>query len=91
MPNGNYRTPLREAKHQRDLLKDYFNHVGSLAVQEDRTEADIYQSFSGQIIPRTFMLAGVAQISNTFPKKILSISSKFQNYFEPNHKSPKSV
>ena len=24
----NFRNPLREAKHQRDLLKDYFNHVG---------------------------------------------------------------
>ena len=32
----NFRNPLREAKHQRDLLKDYFNHVGALAGQEDR-------------------------------------------------------
>ena len=32
----NLRNPLREAKHQRDLLKDYFNHVGALAGQEDR-------------------------------------------------------
>ena len=32
----NLRNPLREAKHQRDLLKDYFNHVGQLAGQEDR-------------------------------------------------------
>ena len=30
------RSPLREARHQRDLLKDYFNHVGALAGQEDR-------------------------------------------------------
>ena len=32
----NLRNPLREAKHQQDLLKDYFNHVGALAGQEDR-------------------------------------------------------
>ena len=36
MPDDNYRNPSREAKHQRDLLKDYFNHVGALAGQEDR-------------------------------------------------------
>ena len=36
VPNGNYRNPLREAKHQKVLLKDYFNHVGALAGQEDR-------------------------------------------------------
>ena len=34
--DDNFRTPSREAKHQRDLLKDYFNHVGILAGQEDR-------------------------------------------------------
>ena len=32
----NLRNQSREAKHQRDLLKDYFNHVGALAGQEDR-------------------------------------------------------
>ena len=32
----NLRNPSREAKHQQDLLKDYFNHVGALAGQEDR-------------------------------------------------------
>ena len=32
----NLRNPSREAKHQRDLLKDYFNHVGAPAGQEDR-------------------------------------------------------
>ena len=36
VPDENYRNPLREAKHQRDLLKEYFNHVGALAGQEDR-------------------------------------------------------
>ena len=36
MPNENYRNPLKEAKHQRELLKDYFNHMGALAGQEDR-------------------------------------------------------
>ena len=32
----NFKDPSRETKHQRDLLKDYFNHVGALARQEDR-------------------------------------------------------
>ena len=36
VPDDNYRNPLREAKHQRDLLIDYFSHVGALAEQEDR-------------------------------------------------------
>ena len=31
----NFRNPSREAKHQRDLLKDNFNHVGALAGQEE--------------------------------------------------------
>ena len=35
VPNENYRNPLREAKHQRELLKDYFNHAGALAGQEE--------------------------------------------------------
>ena len=30
------RNPSREAKHQQDPLKRYFNHVGVLAGQEDR-------------------------------------------------------
>ena len=36
MPDENYRNPLREAKHQLEVLKDYFNHIGALAGQEDR-------------------------------------------------------
>ena len=36
VPDDNYRNPLKEAKHQQDLLKNYFNHVGALAGQEDR-------------------------------------------------------
>ena len=32
----NLRNPSTGAKHQRDLLKDYINHVGVLAGQEDR-------------------------------------------------------
>ena len=31
--NCNFRNPSREGKHQRDLLKDYFLHVGALAWQ----------------------------------------------------------
>ena len=34
--NRGFRNPSREGKHQRDLLKDYFNHVEALAGQEDR-------------------------------------------------------
>ena len=37
VPNENDRNSSREAKHQQDLLKDYFNHVGALPGQEDRT------------------------------------------------------
>ena len=36
VPNENYRNPSREAKHQQELLKDYFNQVGAFAKQEDR-------------------------------------------------------
>ena len=36
VPNDYCRNPLREAKHQQELLKDYFSHVGALAEQEDR-------------------------------------------------------
>ena len=36
VPNEKCTTPLREAKNQRELLKDYFNHMGALAGQEDR-------------------------------------------------------
>ena len=36
VPYGNYRNPSRETKHQQNLLKDYFNNVGTLAGQEDR-------------------------------------------------------
>ena len=34
-PNNNYQNPSREAKHQRYLLKDYFNNNGALAGQEE--------------------------------------------------------
>ena len=30
------RNPLRQAKHQQELLKHYFSYVGALAQQEDR-------------------------------------------------------
>ena len=34
--NRNFRNPSREGKHQRDLLKEYFNHVGALCGKDDR-------------------------------------------------------
>ena len=36
VPNENYRNPSREAKHQQEPQKDYFNHVRSLSGQKDR-------------------------------------------------------
>ena len=30
VPNENYRNHSREAKHQQELLKDYFNHIDQL-------------------------------------------------------------
>ena len=56
VPNDNYRNPSTDAKHQRELLKDYCNQVGdwlgrmtgSEMCQPDTLgpeEADIYQSF----------------------------------------------
>ena len=36
VPNENYRNPLREAKHQQELLKDYISQVGALAGHKDR-------------------------------------------------------
>ena len=36
VPDDNYRNPSRKARHQRDLLKDYFIHLGVLAGKEDR-------------------------------------------------------
>ena len=35
VPNENNGNPSREAKHQQELLKDYFSHVRALAGQED--------------------------------------------------------
>ena len=73
MPDDNYRNLSREAKHQRELLTVYFNHLGALAGQEDMgatlgiEEAGIYLSFSG--LPnysKKFYLSWIA--SNKFPK-----------------------
>ena len=36
VPNENHRNSFREPKYQLELLKDYFNHMGALAEQEDR-------------------------------------------------------
>ena len=37
VPHENHSNPSRKAKHQRDLGKAYFDHVGALSGQEDRT------------------------------------------------------
>ena len=56
VPNENYRNPLREAKHQRELLKDYLimwghwlGRIGPEICQPSTlgAEAGIYLSFSG--------------------------------------------
>ena len=36
VPDDNYRNLSREAKYQRDQLKDYFNHFSALTGQEDK-------------------------------------------------------
>ena len=36
VPDDNYRDPSKEAKHQQDLLKDYFNHLGAFSGPDDR-------------------------------------------------------
>ena len=67
VPDDNYRNPFSEAKHQRDLQNDYFNHVGHLLGR--RTGSEMWQPHTlGQkkltsispcqdypIIPRTFI------------------------------------
>ena len=65
----NFINPSREAKHQRYLLKDYFNNLRALAGQDlrrlRREQAVIYQSFLG--LPKysyNFYINGVTQILN---------------------------
>ena len=41
VPDDNYRNPSREAKHQQDLVKKYFNHVGALAGQGAGSEMGV--------------------------------------------------
>ena len=36
VPDENYKNSLSEPKHQRELLKDYLNHLGAFTGQEDR-------------------------------------------------------
>ena len=36
LPDKDHRNRSREAKYQRNLLKDYFNYIGALAGLEDR-------------------------------------------------------
>ena len=36
VPDEGYTNPLKEAKHQQDLLKDYFCHVGTFPAEENR-------------------------------------------------------
>ena len=48
--NENCRNPLREAKHQQEVLKDYFNHVSTNNLGQKPAPIspfqDYYQSFS---------------------------------------------
>ena len=64
VPNENYRNPSSEAKHQQELLKDYFNYMGALAGQDLRCVngppwgqklASISPFQDLPIIPRTFI------------------------------------
>ena len=88
-PND-YRNPLREVKHHREPMKDYFNQVehwlgrrtGSEMCEPNTLgteEAGMYQSFSGLLnYFKNFYLSCFAQISN----KIQSISNKFQKPYK---------
>ena len=103
VPDDNYRNPFREAKHQRDLQNDYFNHVGHLLGR--RTGSEMWQPNTlGQkkltsispcqdypIIPRILFKLVLLKFSTNFRRKSKTISNKFQNYFKPNHKSTKTV
>ena len=91
MPDENYRNPLREAKHQKDLLKDYFNHVGALAGQEDRI-CHVNRNYPGdrrswhlsvlfrttQLLKKTFIQASVPRMPHKFQTNFPKISKKFQ-------------
>ena len=86
VPGDNHRNSLREANHQFDLLKHYFNNMGAggqdLRGVNHMTEAGIYQSFSGlQNYSKNFYLSWCSsnfQIkSNPF-----STSFKFQSPVE---------
>ena len=49
VPNENDRNPSREAKHQREPLNEYINHMGEFCQPTTLgAEAGIDQSFSGQ-------------------------------------------
>ena len=58
-PNENYRNHSREAKHQCEQLKDYFNDVGALAGQEDSFKTN------QELLFKLVLL----KISNNFPRK----------------------
>ena len=95
MPDDNYRNLLKEAKHQRDLLKDCFNHVGALARQEDRILDGSYhwdrRSWHLSVLFRTTqlfqeLLFEQVLLPTNFSQKNQYISKRFQSYFQPNHK-----
>ena len=80
-----YRNPTKEAKDQRDLLTDYFNHLGTLAGQEHpiiRT-TQLFQELLFKLV--------LQQFPANFPQKSEYISNNFPNYFQQNHKSSYTV
>ena len=88
MPDENYRNALREAKHQRDLLKDYLNNIQFGALLGRTTgsnypgaeEADMYQSFSG--LPQLFQELLFKLVLHQCPTNFQQISPTFFKIFK---------
>ena len=70
VPNENHRNPSREAKHQRNLLKDNFNYIGALAGQEDRVY-DIKRNYPGY--KRSWHLSVIFRTTPLFQKLLFEL------------------
>ena len=86
---GHDRNPAREAKRQRDYLKDYFNNEGAVAWQEYNCYCS-NQSFSGlPNIPKTINQLCLFQITQSLPNIIHPTNKQtnpMQNIIHPTNK-----
>ena len=76
MAGDNYRNTLMEAKHQRDLMKDYFNHVGALVGAEGQDQPRGHKKLASispfqdyPIIPINFYLIWCCSNFEPIPKE----------------------